>query len=135
MDKAGNVYIADTDNFRVQMFSSKGAFKKAFAFVTSESVQDVAAGPDGSVWASALQASEVRKLGGDETLSTGPRGHRRRSGSRRERLRRLERRDVHNVIRFDKTESGFVKAKTLGGFQEPGDVEVSKEVRCTRSTG
>ena len=26
-DKAGNVYIADTDNFRVQMFSSKGAFR------------------------------------------------------------------------------------------------------------
>ena len=96
--------------------------------MTSESVQDVAAGPDGSVWASALQASEVRKLGGDETTSTGPQEaigvpvdldgnvYVASSGN-----------NVHNVIRFDKTGSGFVKAKTLGGFQEPGDVEVSKD--------
>ena len=51
--KSGDVYVADTDNFRVQVFSASGAFKRSFPFATSESVQDVAVGADGSAWATA----------------------------------------------------------------------------------
>ena len=63
-DKAGTVYVADTDNFLIQVFSSKGGFKRTHAFAQGESVQDAALDPDGSVWGTALQAGEARKLGG-----------------------------------------------------------------------
>lgn len=127
-DKAGSVYVADTDNFRVQMFSASGAFRRIFPFTVSESAQDVAVGPDGSVWGTALQASEARRLGrGGDVLSTKPQQalgvavdadgnvYVASSGD-----------NVHNVIRFDKA-SGFAKGKTLGGFTAPGDVETSPD--------
>ena len=41
-DKAGNVYVADFDGDRIQIFSSKGAFQQKLAFASSEFVEDVA---------------------------------------------------------------------------------------------
>ena len=111
------------------MFSSKGAFKKAFAFAQDESVQDVAAEPDGSVWGTALQAGEARSFGGSsETLAT-PSGQQAIgvavdasgnvyvSGSGN---------NAHSLTRFDKA-AGYAPGKTFGGFSAPGDVEASPD--------
>ena len=76
--RSGDVYVADTDNRRVQVFSAKGAFKRSYPFAADEVPQDVATDPGGSAWAAILQAAEARQLGGPgQTLATG----RRRSAS------------------------------------------------------
>lgn len=54
-DKAGNVYIADTDNNRVQVFSKSGGFLRKWGSVGGGNGQfagaeDVAVAPDGTVW-------------------------------------------------------------------------------------
>ena len=88
-DKAGNVYVADTDNFRIQVFSSKGAFKRKHAFVTGEERERrrsrsgrrrAGHGPaDG-------RGAEVRWLCGDHQDAEAGARRRRRCGG--ERLRR-----------------------------------------------
>lgn len=125
--KSGDVYVADTDNFRVQVFSASGAFKRAFAFAAGESVQDVATGQDGSAWASILQAGEVRAIGGSGGPLTTPKQaigvavdadgnvYASTAGD-----------NVRQVVRFDKA-GGYAAGKTLGGLSDPGDVEVSAD--------
>lgn len=126
--KSGDVYVADTDNFRVQVFSASGTFKRAYGFLADESTQDVAVGADGSAWASFLQAGEVRRLGGSGgPLVTSPQqaigvavdaqGNVYVSAAGN---------NVQKVVRFDKA-GGYAPGKTLGGFTEPGDVEVSPD--------
>jgi streptogramin lyase len=51
----GNVYIADSNNNRVEVFSKTGAFRSKWGTIGSANgqftgAQDVAVGPDGSVW-------------------------------------------------------------------------------------
>lgn len=126
VDSAGNVYVADSDNHRVQMFSATGGFRRAFPFDPAESVQDVAVGRDGAAWATALQTGEARRLGGDETLATdkqaigiaidaGGNVYVSTAGD-----------NIANVSRYDKA-SGYAKGKTLGGLRDPHDVEVSQD--------
>jgi hypothetical protein len=55
VDKAGNVYVADRDNNRVQVFSAKGAFLRKWGSIGSGDGQfsgadDVAVSPDGTIW-------------------------------------------------------------------------------------
>jgi hypothetical protein len=55
VDKAGNVYVADRDNNRVQVFNAKGAFLRKWGSIGSGDGQftgadDVAVAPDGTVW-------------------------------------------------------------------------------------
>jgi len=55
VDKAGSVYIADTDNNRVQVFSKAGAFVRKWGAIGSGNGQfagaeDIAVAPDGTVW-------------------------------------------------------------------------------------
>jgi sugar lactone lactonase YvrE len=55
VDKAGNVYVADSDNRRVQVFSAKGAFLRKWGSIGSGNGQfgiadDVAFAPDGTIW-------------------------------------------------------------------------------------
>jgi sugar lactone lactonase YvrE len=54
-DKAGKVYVADTNNNRIQMFTSNGTFLRAWGSVGDHANQfqnprDVAISPDGTVW-------------------------------------------------------------------------------------
>ncbi len=55
VDKAGNVYVADSDNNRVQVFSAKGSFLRKWGSIGSGNGQftrseDVDISPDGSIW-------------------------------------------------------------------------------------
>jgi DNA-binding beta-propeller fold protein YncE len=124
--KSGDVYVADTDNFRVQVFSASGSFKRSFPFTTSESVQDVAVGADGSAWATALQAGEARRLGGAEKLATEKQALGVAVDAEGNVYVATAGDNVRNVSRFDKA-SAYAKGKTLGGFADPGDVEVSPD--------
>lgn len=56
VDKAGNVYVADSDNRRVQVFSAKGGFLRKWGSIGAGDGQfgiadDVAVAPDGTIWA------------------------------------------------------------------------------------
>ena len=124
--KSGDVYVADTDNFRVQVFSASGAFKRSFPFTTSESVQDVAVGPDGSAWATALQAGQARRLGGGETIATDKQAIGVAVDAEGNVYVSTAGDNIKNVSRYDKA-SAYAKSKTLGGFGEPGDVEASPD--------
>jgi sugar lactone lactonase YvrE len=127
-DKAGNVYVADSDNHRIQMFSSKGGFKKAFAFAQSESAQDVASGPDGSVWGTALQGSEARNFGGNaDPLSTEGQAYGVAVDADGNVYVAAGTDNKYQVVRYDKTEAGLTKGKTFGGFKAVGDVETSAD--------
>ena len=51
----GNVYIADSNNNRIEVFSKSGAFRSKWGTIGTANgqftgAQDVAIGPDGSVW-------------------------------------------------------------------------------------
>lgn len=132
IDKTGNVYVADTDQNRIQSFSAKGAFKKVFAFSDDGTVPDVAVGPDGGVWGSTdVNGQVVRFPAGPGTPLTTPKSalgiavdadgnvYASSSGD-----------DVVAVVRFGKSASGWEEAKTWasgGGLQAPGDIEVSPD--------
>lgn len=125
---SGDVYVADSDNFRVQVFSARGAFKRSHAFAADEVAQDVATGPDGSAWAAVLQAGEARSLAGSGgPLVTNPQQavgvavdangnvYVAAMGN-----------NVGKLVRFDKA-GGYAPGKTFGGFTAPADVEVSPD--------
>ena len=55
VDKAGNVYVADSDNARVQVFSAKGKFLRKWGSPGTGDGQfgnpgDLAVAPDGTIW-------------------------------------------------------------------------------------
>jgi sugar lactone lactonase YvrE len=65
--KSGNLYAADTDNDRVQVFSRTGRFVDKFGAAGSGngqflSTQDVAIAPDGSVFVADYRNDRVQKL-------------------------------------------------------------------------
>ena len=125
--KSGDVYVADTDNFRVQVFSASGAFKRSFNFAADDSAQDVATGPDGAAWASILKAGEVRSLGGSGgPLSTDKQALGVAVDANGNVYASTAGDNVQKVVRFDKA-SGYAPSKTLGGFADPADVEVSPD--------
>ena len=54
-DKAGNIYVADGDNNRVQVFTAKGSFLRTWGTLGTGQGQfsqaaDIAVAPDGTVW-------------------------------------------------------------------------------------
>lgn len=55
VDAGGNVYVADRDNNRVQVFSAGGSFRRKWGSIGSGNGQftgadDIAVAPDGSIW-------------------------------------------------------------------------------------
>lgn len=130
-DKAGNVYVADTDNHRVQVFTSKGGFLRKIAFSQSESVEDVAIDPDGNTWATSLQARQGRQFsssGASLASIDTPKSALGIAVDAEGNVWVATAGDnIHTVVRFDKTAAGWESGKTLAGIQSPGDVEASPD--------
>ena len=66
-DRSGTVYVADTDNNRVQVFSAGGAFLRKWGATGSGngqflSAQDVAVDPQGGVWVADYRNDRVQKF-------------------------------------------------------------------------
>jgi sugar lactone lactonase YvrE len=127
VDTAGNVYVADTDNHRVQMFSATGAFRKQWALDEGVTVPDVAVGPGGEVWATTQVNGTVVKLGGGEEITT-PQSAEGVGVDAEGNVYVSTFGDdiVGAVVRYDKAGS-YAEAKRWGGLQEPGDVEVAPD--------
>ena len=130
VDKSGNVYVADTDNHRIQVFSAGGGFLRKMTFAASESVQDVAIDVDGSVWGTSNQgtkAQQFSKSGGAlEAITTPKLGLGLAVDQQGNVLVATAGDNIASVIRYDKA-SGYTAGKTLGGFRTPHDVEVSPD--------
>jgi streptogramin lyase len=128
VDRSGNVVVADSDNHRIQIFTSKGGFKRAIRFDPSEVVQDVAADPSGDVWGTALQSNEARRFGGaSETLTTPKEARGIAVDAAGNVYVSSVGDEVHTLIRFDKGAGGYTQGKSFGGLQNPSDVEVSAD--------
>ena len=132
-DAAGNVYVADSNLGRIQVFSSSGAFQRLLDLNTGTTVPDVAVAPDGDVWGTSnvnAEALRFPKSGGAAERFVTPKSadgiaidaagnaYVSTSGD-----------DVAAVVRFDKTANGWDEAKTWvgSGFEWPVDVEVSPD--------
>ncbi|HXG75951.1 MAG TPA: 6-bladed beta-propeller [Gaiellaceae bacterium] len=66
-DRAGAVYVADTDNNRVQVFSASGAFQRKWGSTGSAdgqflSAQDVAVDAQGGVWVADYRNDRVQRF-------------------------------------------------------------------------
>lgn len=77
-DKGGAVFVADTDNNRVQVFSASGAFQRKWGSTGSGdgqflSAQDVAVDAQGGVWVADYRNDRVQKFssGGGFQMSIG----------------------------------------------------------------
>ena len=129
-DKAGNVYVADSDQHRIQVFTSKGAFKSKFAFDPSSEAQDVAIDPDGSVWGTDLQGAQALHFGAGggslAPIATPKSAVGIAVDAQGNVYVSTQGDNVHQVVRFDKATS-YAAGKTWGGFQSLADVEVSPD--------
>jgi streptogramin lyase len=126
VDKAGNVYVADTDNHRVQMFSATGAFRKQWNLGEGLTVPDIAVGPGGEVWATTQVNATIVKLGGGEEITTPKSAEGVAVDADGNVYVSTVGDDLNAVVRYDKAAS-FAEAKRFGGMQEPGDDEVSPD--------
>lgn len=131
-DSQGNVYVSDGNLHRVQVFSSKGAFKSKYV-LESGTVSDVAAGLAGDVWAATQVGSEVHRFpkngGAPEIFGTPKSAEGLAVDGDNNVYVATSGDDINEVVRFDKTPTGWAAAKVWvpGGFQWPGDVEVSPD--------
>jgi sugar lactone lactonase YvrE len=132
-DKAGDVYVADSGNLRIQAVSANGAFKAKYAFAPGENVIDVAVGPTGDVWGTTDVLQQVRRFpkggGAPENLTTPKASGGIAVDAAGNVYVSTRGDDVNAVVRFDKSGAGWGPAVTwVGrGLQAPGDIEVSPD--------
>jgi hypothetical protein len=132
-DQAGNVYVADSGNLRIQAFSAKGAYQSKWTFAPGENVIDVAVGPTGDVWGTTDVLTDVRRFpkggGAAENLSTPKASDGIAVDADNNVYVSTSGDDIDAVVRFDKSPTGWEPAKTWvgSGFGWPGDVEVSPD--------
>jgi hypothetical protein len=132
-DKAGNVYVADSGNLRIQAFSAKGAYKAKYTFEPGENVIDVAVGPTGDVWGTTDVLTQVRRFtaggGAPENLTTPKASDGIAVDAENNLYVSTSGDEINAVVRFGKSEAGWGSATTWvgGGLQWPGDVEVSPD--------
>ena len=132
-DKAGNFYVADSTNLRIQAFSARGAYKAKYVFARGENVIDVAVGPTGDVWGTTDVLTQVRRFpnggGAPDNLSTPKSADGIAVDAEGNVYVSTLGDEINAVVRFDKSGTGWGPAKTWvgGGLQSPGDVEVSPD--------
>ena len=132
-DKAGNVYVADSGDLRIQALSAKGAYKAQYAFAPGENVIDVAVGPTGDVWGTTDVLTQVRRFpaggGAPENLTTPKASIGMAVDAENNVYVSTAGDEINAVVRFAKSETGWGPATTWvgSGLQSPGDVEVSPD--------
>ena len=136
-DRGGLVYVADRGNDRIQVFTANGGFVRKWGSSGEGSgqfvdVQDAAIGPDGSLWAADLKNDRVQQFSKDGGFMT-------ELGTPKQAIGVAVDADgnvyastagdnIHVVVRFDKTPTGYSGAKTFtGAIEAPGDVEASPD--------
>ena len=130
-NNGGNLYVADTENNRVQVFTAKGGFVDKFGATGSAngqflSAQDVAISPDGSVFVADYRNDRVQKFsagGGFQQAipSSQP------TGVGVDAEGNLYVAELGGKVnRYDKA-SGFAQGKSWGGVGRTGDLEVSAD--------
>jgi sugar lactone lactonase YvrE len=128
--KNGDVFVADTDNFRIQRFSASGAFKGKISF-GDVSVPDVAIDADGNVWGTSDTQREARQFTTDgralETITTARQVRGIAADAEGNIYVVTDGDNVARLVRYAKAGGGYSESKSWGGFQAPHDVEVSPD--------
>lgn len=126
-DKSGRVYVADSDNHRIQIFSSTGAFQGKISFGDIV-VPDVAIDADGNVWGTTDTESQARRYTRDGRPLGSVTTPKQATGIGADAEGNIYVAtygdEIELVIRFDRNGN---QSKSWGGFQVPSDVEVSPD--------
>ena len=130
-DKAGNLYVADTDNNRVQVFSAKGAFLRKWGTVGGgnaqfQGAQDVSIDQQGGVWVADRGNERVQVFGSGGGFQQAIASSTQPSGLGVDAEGNLYVAEFGRVARYDKA-SNYALAKAWGALQASGDVEVSPD--------
>ncbi|MFO7572881.1 MAG: NHL repeat-containing protein [Gaiellaceae bacterium] len=127
--KNGDVFVADTDNHRIQRFSASGAFKGKISFGGLVVAPDVAIDADGNVWGTTGTQVEARQFTPDgrplATVTTARQALGIGADAAGNIYIATDSDNVARVTRYEKAGGAYAERKSWGGFQAVHDVEVS----------
>jgi NHL repeat-containing protein len=140
VDKSGTVYVADTDNNRVQVFSATGTFLRKWGTVGDgngqfHGAEDVDIAPDGTIWVADYGNSRVQQFKPDGTFLTMIDIYGFKEGASGiavdadgNLLIAVIGETYGGIRRFDKTPTGYVNKGLIGrGEHRSEDSEVSPD--------
>jgi streptogramin lyase len=130
-DKSGKVYVADSDNERLQVFTASGGFVRKIQRKLDSFVRDVAIAPDGSLWLTDLNAGIAQQYsasGGElESISTPKQALGIGVDAKGSVFIATAGDNIAQVGRYDESGGTWQAGPTWGGFKTPHDVEVSPD--------